>query len=267
VTLRGTQKMRFVPTVPEAHRRPQPTVTADSITPDFFDDPSFGGQSHGPIGKMGRGMRGRGRFATDMKASGPFAYGPHTSFIPMMTGSNKILGHSMMDEKKDYDNYAEDFNSFHEDPWAPDILTIDKKKEENASKILDVTKNEMISKEISRSLEVNLKEKREITSLLQENGHLFCVQLPSILPMFESNTSQPPASESVSEGQIGKFVIRRSGQMQMIIGNFIFDVNPGLDRSFLENAIVIDSSKEAVYNLGQIKKHLVVKPNISNLLI
>ncbi|CAH1756378.1 9109_t:CDS:2 [Entrophospora sp. SA101] len=241
VTLRGTQKMRFVPT----------------------------GQSHGSIGRMGRvGMRDRSRFVTEMKASGPFAYGPHA----MMTGSNKILGHSMMDEKKDYDDFAEDFDSFREDPWAPDILTIE--KDESFQKFLDA-KNELLSKEIDQSREINLKEKKEIASLLKENGHLFCIQLPSILPKFEANTL--PVSEifdelgdkdnSNTEGQIGKLVIRSSGQMQMIIGNFVFDVNPGLDRSFLENSIVIDPSKETVYNLGQIKKHLVVKPNISDLLV
>nr|CAG8469538.1 1245_t:CDS:2 [Entrophospora candida] len=274
VTLRGTQKMRFVPTVPEAHRRPQPTITADSIIPEFFDnDPSFGGQSHGSIGRMGRvGMRDRSRFVTEMKASGPFAYGPHASSVPMMTGSNKILGHSMMDEKKDYDDFAEDFDSFREDPWAPDILTIE--KDESFQKFLDA-KNELLSKEVDQSREINLKEKKEIASLLKENGHLFCIQLPSILPKFEANTL--PVSEifdelgdkdnSNTEGQIGKLVIRSSGQMQMIIGNFVFDVNPGLDRSFLENSIVIDPSKETVYNLGQIKKHLVVKPNISDLLV
>jgi hypothetical protein len=40
----------------------------------------------------------------------------------------------------------------------------------------------------------------------------------------------------------------------------------GLDRTFLENAVVIDPSQESVFNLGQITQHLIVKPNIASLL-
>ncbi|PKK72818.1 hypothetical protein RhiirC2_741944 [Rhizophagus irregularis] len=68
------------------------------------------------------------------------------------------------------------------------------------------------------------------------------------------------------EGQIGRLVIRRSGKMQMILGDFTFDVMSGLDRTFLENAVVIDPSQESVFNLGQITQHLIVKPNIASLL-
>jgi hypothetical protein len=39
---------------------------------------------------------------------------------------------------------------------------------------------------------------------------------------------------------------------------------PGLDRSFLENAMVIDPIQESIFDLGQIMQHLVAKPNLKS---
>jgi hypothetical protein len=153
--------------------------------------------------------------------------------------------------------------------------------------------------------------KRKLTQFDEEN-HLLCFQLPTILPEFEPSKSsrvsgsndrtshldkgkgratdksgplltqstvgkgkgkereQDNAGNTISnnkpEGQIGRLIMRRSGKMQMILGDFTFDVTSGLDRTFLENAVVIDPSQESVFNLGQVTQHLVVKPNISSLL-
>ncbi|CAG8482092.1 11281_t:CDS:2 [Diversispora eburnea] len=68
------------------------------------------------------------------------------------------------------------------------------------------------------------------------------------------------------EGQIGRLVIRRSGKVQMLMGELVFDVSRGLDRSFLENAMVVDPDVTNVYNFGPIESHLVVKPDISSVL-
>lgn len=305
VTLRGTQKKIFVPTVPEAHRRPQPTITADTITPELFyveDNEPSGFDSSGRGIDQGRGTRGRGRFMPDLVASGPFAFGSNTNIQPLDT--TNVFSTSIIEERKSRTDNAEDFDSFREDPWAPDMLLVEHEKEDTAGILegKDVTDNEK-SKEVKRKL-----------IQFDEENHLLCFQLPTILPEFEpskrsrmsgsndrssqldkgkgrvadklgtgSPLTQLPAGQGKGkereqdnagdaincnkpEGQIGRLVIRRSGKMQMILGDFTFDVMSGLDRTFLENAVVIDPSQESVFNLGQIAQHLIVKPNISSLL-
>ncbi|GET01868.1 DNA-directed RNA polymerase III subunit RPC4-like isoform X1 [Rhizophagus clarus] len=307
VTLRGTQKKIFVPTVPEAHRRPQPTITADAITPELFcleDNEPFtpGLDSSGRGIDRGRGTRGRGRFMPDLVASGPFAFGSNANIQPL--DSTNVFSTSIIEERKNRTDNAEDFDSFREDPWAPDMLLVEHEKEDTAG-ILEG--KDLTDDEKSKGI------KRKLTHFNEEN-HLLCFQLPTILPEFEpSKRSKMNGSNDKSshldkgksrgadklgtgspliqlplgqgkgkereqdnagdiincnkpEGQIGRLVMRRSGKMQMILGDFTFDVIPGLDRTFLENAVVIDPSQESVFNLGQITQHLVVKPNISSLL-
>ncbi|RGB39816.1 RNA polymerase III RPC4-domain-containing protein [Rhizophagus diaphanus] len=301
VTLRGTQKKIFVPTVPEAHRRPQPTITADTITPElFYDNETSGFDSSGRGIDQGRGTRGRGRFMPDLVASGPFAFGSNTNIQPLDT--TNVFSTSIIEERKSRTDNAEDFDSFREDPWAPDMLLVEHEKEDTAGILegKDVTDNEK-SKEVKRKL-----------IQFDEENHLLCFQLPTILPEFEPSKrsrmsgsndrssqldkgnsrvadklgtgspltpagqgkgkerEQDNAGDAINcnkpEGQIGRLVIRRSGKMQMILGDFTFDVMSGLDRTFLENAVVIDPSQESVFNLGQITQHLIVKPNIASLL-
>ncbi|RIA97829.1 RNA polymerase III RPC4-domain-containing protein [Glomus cerebriforme] len=308
VTLRGTQKKIFVPTVPEAHRRPQPTITADAITPELFyieeNEPfTSGADSVGRGIDRGRGTRGRGRFMPDLVASGPFAFGSNANIQPLDT--TNVFSTSIIEERKSRTDYAEDFDSFREDPWAPDMLLVEHEKEDTG--ILEG--KDVIDNEKLKGI------KRKLIQFNEEENHLLCFQLPTILPEFEPSKhsrvsvpndrsshldkgksratdklgSGPPLTQSLigqgkgkereqdntgdaincnngPEGQIGRLVMRRSGKMQMIFGDFTFDVTPGLDRTFLENAVVIDSSQESVFNLGQVTQHLVVKPNISSLL-
>ncbi|CAI2164766.1 12745_t:CDS:2 [Funneliformis geosporum] len=310
VTLRGTQKKIFVPTIPEAHRRPQPTIAADAITPELFDigdnEPfTSGTDSRGRGTDRERGARGRGRFVPDMVASGPFAFGSNANFQPLDT--TNVFSTSVIEERKSRTDYAEDFESFREDPWAPDILLVEHEREDTAGILegKDVIDNEK-SKEI----------KRKMIQFVEEENHLLCFQLPTVLPEFEpskrprmngpndrsshldkgkgratdklgpgppvmpssvkekgkskereqDNSEDAVNGNNKPEGQIGRLIVRRSGKMQMIFGDFTFDVTAGLNRTFLENAVVIDSSQESVFNLGQITQHLVVKPNISSLL-
>ncbi|CAG8521165.1 959_t:CDS:2 [Funneliformis mosseae] len=306
VTLRGTQKKIFVPTIPEAHRRSQPTIAADAITPEMFDigdnEPLTSGTDlRGRGTDRGRGTRGRGRFVPDMVASGPFAFGSNANFQPLDTAN--VFSTSVIEERKSRTDYAEDFESFREDPWAPDILLVEHEREDTAGILEERDRN---------------RSRRTFFSfypLGKDENHLLCFQLPTVLPEFEPSKRPrmsgpndrspldkgkgrvtdkpgpgPPVTQSSvkekgkskereqdnsedavngnnkPEGQIGRLIVRRSGKMQMVFGDFTFDVTAGLNRTFLENAVVIDPSQESVFNLGQITQHLVVKPNISSLL-
>ncbi|CAG8549360.1 9843_t:CDS:2, partial [Racocetra fulgida] len=185
VTLRGTQRMTFVPSVPEAHRRPQPLVLFREHRKncDFYQighgyNPMQRGDVLGIITYQYFliGIRGRSRYAPELVASGPFAY-----------GSNSTT------------EFAADFETFRDDPWAPDMLTVDLEKEDNVAGYLE----EVITNDYERQRYGKESEQgKDIDSNMDS----------------DKNDNEP-------EGQIGKLVIRKSGKMQLLLGNFIFDVS------------------------------------------
>ncbi|RHZ61703.1 hypothetical protein Glove_346g64 [Diversispora epigaea] len=314
VTLRGTQRMNFVPTVPLAHRRPQPTITSDSITPDFFDNldndnNSFGGDSLGhDMSTRGRAnTRGRGRFMPELAASGPFAYGSLSNFTPSGSMINRNdPNQPIVEERKNRSDLASDFESFRDDPWAPDMIyTYDEKEDRTLE---NVDNDNYVGQDDPLHNDWRGKRDQPINFDEIDERQLLCFQLPISLPKFESpkhmSSSQSTTKEVSTEnkpkgkitekikptvaalkgkekemdvdedtdkinkleGQIGRLVIRRSGKVQMLMGELVFDVSRGLDRSFLENAMVVDPDVTNVYNFGPIESHLVVKPDISSVL-
>ncbi|EGG04278.1 uncharacterized protein MELLADRAFT_108593 [Melampsora larici-populina 98AG31] len=72
------------------------------------------------------------------------------------------------------------------------------------------------------------------------------------------------------EGQIGELVIRRSGRVQMLIGEVAYDVLPAAQPTFHQEVAVIDpkpeSSLRAMFVLGPTNKKFIVAPDVSSLL-
>ncbi|KAH9821789.1 RNA polymerase III RPC4-domain-containing protein [Melampsora americana] len=72
------------------------------------------------------------------------------------------------------------------------------------------------------------------------------------------------------EGQIGELVIRRSGRVQMLIGDVAYDVLPAAQPTFHQEVAVIDpkpeSSLRAMFVLGPTNKKFIVAPDVSSLL-
>ncbi|CAG8449891.1 12432_t:CDS:2 [Acaulospora colombiana] len=287
VTLRGTRRMTFVPTVPLAHRRPQPTITSDSIVPDYFDnlhnDSPLGDNGSGPVSTRGRGTfhsvifweliilsdeiylsilgsRGRGRFTSDLVASGPFAYGS-SSYQPLGANNNgSEFGQPIVEEKKNRSDLAADFESFRDDPWAPDMLyTYDNEKDDNASGVLEVTINKGKTLFLEDEDDFNGKEGPLPNGWAADGDQT--IEFDEIFEQFTQHPL-PTASKDVitekskgkttdkvkitaekikgkekevddnvdvakdddsPEGKIGKLVVRRSGRIQMLIGDLVFD--------------------------------------------
>lgn len=75
--------------------------------------------------------------------------------------------------------------------------------------------------------------------------------------------------EDMPDGQIGKIVIYKSGKMKLKIGNVLLDIEQGMQSSFLENVMVVDTnnetSKKAV-ELGHIVQKFTCAPNMDALL-
>ncbi|KAG0151682.1 hypothetical protein CROQUDRAFT_667712 [Cronartium quercuum f. sp. fusiforme G11] len=72
------------------------------------------------------------------------------------------------------------------------------------------------------------------------------------------------------EGQIGELIIRRSGRVQMLIGEVAYDVLPAAQATFHQEVAVLDPKPEsnlrAMFVLGPTNKKFIVAPDVSSLL-
>ncbi|CAH7687464.1 RNA polymerase III RPC4-domain-containing protein [Phakopsora pachyrhizi] len=76
--------------------------------------------------------------------------------------------------------------------------------------------------------------------------------------------------EKSLQGQVGELVIRRSGRVQMIIGDVAYDVLRAAQVSFHQELAVIDPSPEgrlrAMYILGKTTQKFIAAPDVTTLL-
>jgi len=120
-----------------------------------------------------------------------------------------------------------------------------------------------------------------------ENNILF-FQFPSVMPevvlkdaMETDNSSNKVKIEtsdgkltkvdldtesSGPEGKMGELHIYKSGKMKMKIGDIYFDVNPGTDCNFYQNAFSFNTENNEGYILGDIRKRYICTPDIESLL-
>ncbi|ORX46619.1 hypothetical protein BCR36DRAFT_356649 [Piromyces finnis] len=122
-----------------------------------------------------------------------------------------------------------------------------------------------------------------------ENNILF-FQFPSVLPeiinnnkmdtdnKYDSNKVKIETSDGklanvnldtnndAPEGKIGKLVIYKSGKMKIKFGDILFDVNPGTDCNFYQNAFSFNTENQEGYILGDIRKRYICTPDIESLL-
>lgn len=73
----------------------------------------------------------------------------------------------------------------------------------------------------------------------------------------------------LTEGQVGKLLIRKSGKVQLLLGKVTLDVTMGTTCSFLQELVSVglgDSRTGDMTVLGHIKHKLVCSPNFESLL-
>ena len=171
------------------------------------------------------------------------------------------------------------------------------KKKKRINRILD-SDSEDEQADVSKTIHHKNKDdvNLELTDLLRkpsESGSgsdVFLFQLPDHLPASDAppavevkpdpDGEPPPAAEtemnpeedgkssfsSLPEGFIGRVVVRKSGRVQMRIGEDLFDLDTGTQVGFLQELVSIDrgESGSVVGNLtvlGQIKHRVVVTPD------
>ncbi|XP_061087852.1 DNA-directed RNA polymerase III subunit RPC4 [Conger conger] len=131
---------------------------------------------------------------------------------------------------------------------------------------------------------------------VSEREELFFIQLPDSLPgQPESHTEKPPKKDTksddkrqshiktrepvgkesapvlsdFSEGSIGKLQIRKSGRVQLALGEIVMDVSEGAAFSFLQQLVSVRLSEGLAGDmsiLGNVKHKLVCSPDFEALL-
>ncbi|KAJ8615643.1 hypothetical protein MRB53_035015 [Persea americana] len=119
----------------------------------------------------------------------------------------------------------------------------------------------------------------------RKTGQMFLFQLPS-LPLAKRSASTkgnekadgsttPPRRKGASEkgcsledlpaGFMGKMLVYKSGAVRMKLGDTLFDVTPGMDFSFTQDVVAIDTEGKHCCMLGEIHKRAILTPEIDSL--
>ncbi|KAI9319646.1 RNA polymerase III RPC4-domain-containing protein [Dichotomocladium elegans] len=146
-----------------------------------------------------------------------------------------------------------------------------------------------------------LDEKSRLVPLT--DGELLFFQLPTIIPRLEAEKEDeemenikrensdpsdkakelPPAVKKaaleeamqnlslkdIPEGQIGSLIVYKSGKIKLKMGDVLFDVRQGMQSSFLENVMMVDTESEdqkKMIDLGHLTQKFVCMPDMDALL-
>uniref|UniRef100_A0A453HD24 DNA-directed RNA polymerase III subunit RPC4 n=2 Tax=Aegilops tauschii subsp. strangulata TaxID=200361 RepID=A0A453HD24_AEGTS len=66
-------------------------------------------------------------------------------------------------------------------------------------------------------------------------------------------------------GLMGKLLVYKSGKVKMLLGDALFDVSAGLDCTFAQEAVAINTYKKHCCSLGEVNKRAIVTPDIDYL--
>ncbi|XP_069820902.1 DNA-directed RNA polymerase III subunit RPC4 [Dendropsophus ebraccatus] len=104
------------------------------------------------------------------------------------------------------------------------------------------------------------------TEVQSEDGHMLLVKDKGQ----EASAAEESCSlKDLSEGQIGKLVMRKSGKVQLILGKVTLDVTMGTSCSFLQELVSIgvgEARRGEMMVLGHVQHKLVCSPDFGSLL-
>ena len=97
------------------------------------------------------------------------------------------------------------------------------------------------------------------------------MQFPSSLPIVKNpeasiNLREPIPLHEMPEGYVGKLIVYKSGKVKLLMGGVKFDVNPGTQLSFHQEAVIIDHDQQKAIVLGDVQKRLLISPNLDDIL-
>lgn len=71
--------------------------------------------------------------------------------------------------------------------------------------------------------------------------------------------------KDLRDGLMGKLLVYKSGKVKMRLGDALFDVSAGLDCTFAQEAVAINTNKKHCCSLGEVNKRAIVTPDIDYL--
>ncbi|XP_016489584.2 uncharacterized protein LOC107809460 isoform X1 [Nicotiana tabacum] len=81
------------------------------------------------------------------------------------------------------------------------------------------------------------------------------------------NTAKEDCSlEGLPAGNMGKMLVYKSGAIKLKLGDILYDVSPGVDCSFSQDVVAINTVEKHCCQLGEIGKRAVVTPDVDFLL-
>eukprot|EP00050_Salpingoeca_kvevrii_P003311 m.221466 g.221466 ORF g.221466 m.221466 type:complete len:301 (-) comp10807_c2_seq5:7016-7918(-) len=102
------------------------------------------------------------------------------------------------------------------------------------------------------------------------------LQLPDVLPFGPSMTKSEPQAENANnncslahlgDGKIGKLRIRRSGRIELVVGDNVMVVSPSTSCEFLQELVQVDTTTtRSITQLGDVVHRFVVTPDCQQLL-
>ncbi|MFS7991246.1 putative DNA-directed RNA polymerase III subunit RPC4 [Helianthus anomalus] len=112
---------------------------------------------------------------------------------------------------------------------------------------------------------------------------LIFIQLPTTLPVpkqsVETNgegSSKPSKDkEPLSKGSnlkelpaglMGKMLVYKSGAVKLKLGDHLYNVSGGLDCSFAQDVVAIDTEEKSCCNVGLLNKRAIITPDIDSIL-
>lgn len=104
------------------------------------------------------------------------------------------------------------------------------------------------------------------TEVQSEDGHMLLVKDKGQ----EASAAEDSCSlKDLSEGQIGKLVMRKSGKVQLVLGKVTLDVTMGTSCSFLQELVAVsvgEARRGEMMVLGHVQHKLVCSPDFDSLL-
>ncbi|KAK4373100.1 hypothetical protein RND71_008484 [Anisodus tanguticus] len=119
--------------------------------------------------------------------------------------------------------------------------------------------------------------------LMEENMEekMFFIQLPPTMPMLKQSvktegsetvtSSKPSRAKACSlnelpAGFMGKMLVYKSGAVKLKLGETLYNVSPGMDCSFAQDVVVVNTEEKYCSNIGELTKRVIITPDVDSIL-
>ncbi|PHT30874.1 hypothetical protein CQW23_27211 [Capsicum baccatum] len=154
-------------------------------------------------------------------------------------------------------------------PYSGNPELLDEEEFGEASRSLTYDENSIIPAMELGLMEENLEEK------------MFFVQLPPAMPMLKQSvktegsemapSSRPSKAKASSlnelpAGFMGKMLVYKSGAVKLKLGETLYNVSPGMDCSFAQDVVAVNTEEKYCSNIGELTKRVIITPDVDSIL-